>query len=108
MADLHELKDQLVAANLSPSDIVVRGPRELRVSLPRERLTKLADFLRAEFQARPELIVAEAARLEGGGFTSRYIFQRDRARWLVAARVSIPKGDPKFPPLATRWYLASR
>jgi hypothetical protein len=50
MADLHELKDQLVAANLSPSGIEMRGPRELRVSLPLER-PKFADFLRAEFHA---------------------------------------------------------
>ena len=108
MADLHELRDQLVAANLSPSDIVVRSPRELRVSLPRERLTKLADFLRAEFQARPELIVAEDTRLECGGFTLRYIFELDRAAELVIASVSVPAEDPTFPSLATRWYLASR
>src|SRR3989304_4954305 len=108
MADLHELKDQLVAANLDPSDIEVRSPRELRVSLPRERLTKFADFLRAEFHARPELILAEDTRLEHGGVPLRYLFELDRRAGLVVASVSVPVGDPTFPSLATRWYLASR
>src|SRR3990172_10892969 len=108
MADLHELKDQLVVVNLNPSGIEVRSPRELRVSLPRERLTKFADFLRAEFHARPELILAEDTRLEHGVFTLRYIFELDRAPGLVVASVSVPVGDPTFPSLATRWYLASR
>jgi len=108
MVDLHELKDQLVAANLNPSGIEVRSPRELRVSLPRERLTKFADFLRAEVHARPELIVAEDTRLEDRGFTMRYIFELEGAAGFVIASVSVPAEDPKFPSLATRWYLASR
>ncbi len=108
MADLHELKQQLAAANLKPGGIEVRSLRELRVSLPRERLTKFADFLRAEFHARPELIVAEDTRLECGGFTLRYIFALDRAPEIVVASVNLPAQDPTFPSLATRWYLASR
>jgi hypothetical protein len=98
MVDLHELKNQLVAANLSPSGIEVRSPRELRVSLPRERLTKFADFLRAEFQARPEHIVAEDTRIELGGFTLRYIFELDRAAELVIASVNVPARIQHFRP----------
>src|SRR3990172_7214571 len=108
MVDLHELKDQLVATNLNPSGIEVRSPRELRVSLPLVRLTKFADFLRAEFHARPELIVAEDTLLERGSFTLRYIFALDRAAEIVVASVRVSAQDPTFPSLATRWYLASR
>ena len=102
MVDLYELKDQLVAANLNPGGIEVRSPRELRVSLPLERLTKFADFLRAEFHARPELVVAEDTRLERGGFTLRYIFALDNAAELVVASVNVPAQDPTFPSLTTR------
>ena len=74
MVDLNELKQRLVAANLNLSDIELRSPRELRVSVPRESLTGFADYLRAEVHARPEFIVAEDTRLEAGAFTLRYIF----------------------------------
>ena len=108
MADLTELNQLLVAANLNLSGIEVRRQRELRVSVPREKLTAFADYLRALIHARPELIVAEDTRLEGSGFTLRYIFEIDRAIEFVVASVSVPAEDPAFPSLATRWYLASR
>ena len=38
MADLNELKQRLVAANLTLSNIELRNPRELRVTVSRERL----------------------------------------------------------------------
>ena len=108
MADLHELKARLVAANLNLSGIEVRSPRELRVSVPRESLTGFADYLRVELHVRPELIVAEDTRLEDRGFILRYIFQMENAAGFVIASVSVPAEDPTFPSLATRWYLASR
>jgi Ni,Fe-hydrogenase III large subunit/Ni,Fe-hydrogenase III component G len=108
MADLNELKQRLVAANLNLDGIEVRSPRELRVSVPRERLIGFADYLRAEVHARPELIVAEDTRLESGGFTLRYIFEIDGAAEFIVTSISIPAEDPTFPSLATRWYLASR
>ena len=107
MADLNELKQRLVAANLNLSDIELRSPRELRVSVPRQRLIGFADYLRAEVHARPELIVAEDTRLEDRGFTMRYIFEMEDAAGFVIASVSVPAEDPTFPSLATRWYLAS-
>jgi Ni,Fe-hydrogenase III large subunit/Ni,Fe-hydrogenase III component G len=108
MADLTELKQRLVAANLNLGEIKTRTPRELRVCVPREVLTRFADYLRSEVRARPELIVAEDTRLEGGGFTLRYIFALDGAAEFIVASVSVPADDPTFPSLATRWYLASR
>jgi Ni,Fe-hydrogenase III large subunit/Ni,Fe-hydrogenase III component G len=108
MADLKELKQRLVAANLNLSGVEVRRERELRVSVPREKLTILADYLRGEFNAHPELIVAEDTRLESGGFSLRYLFELENATAVVVASVSVPAQDPVFRSLATRWYLASR
>jgi Ni,Fe-hydrogenase III component G len=108
MVDLSELRQRLVAANLNLSDIELRSPRELRVSVPRESLTGFADYLRAEVHARPELIVAEDTRLEAKAFILRYIFQVDGAAGFVVASITVSAEDPSFPSLATRWYLASR
>jgi len=108
MANLNELKQRLVAANLNLNDIELRSPRELRVNVPRESLIGFADYLRAEVHARPELIVAEDTRLEDRRFTMRYIFAMEGAAGFVIASVSVPAEDPAFPSLATRWYLASR
>jgi Ni,Fe-hydrogenase III large subunit/Ni,Fe-hydrogenase III component G len=108
MGPLRDLQNRLAAAHLDSSDIGVRHARELRVAVPREKLTSLADLLRDEYHARPELILAEDARLAGGGFTLRYIFALGTVAELVVASVAVPAADPTFPSLATRWYLASR
>jgi len=108
MADLNELKQLLMAASLDLSRIEVRGTRELRVTVPREKLLQFADFLRALHAIRPELIVAEDTRSECGSFTLRYIFALERSFECVVASLRIPPADPVFPSLATRWYLASR
>jgi Ni,Fe-hydrogenase III large subunit/Ni,Fe-hydrogenase III component G len=97
-----------MAADLNLSGIEMRNPRELRVAVPREKLEKFADYLRALNHARPELIVAEDTRFEGGGFTLRYIFALGRTDEIVVASVSVPAEEPVFPSLSTRWYLASR
>jgi Ni,Fe-hydrogenase III large subunit/Ni,Fe-hydrogenase III component G len=106
--DLNELTQRLVAANPTLSDVELRSPRELRVSVPRESLTAFADYLRAEVHARPELIVAEDSRLDTGAFTLRYIFDINAAAAFIIASVRVPAEGPTFPSLATRWYLASR
>ena len=106
--DLHELRQRLIVANLNLSGLEILNPREMRVSLPRDKLTGLADYLQDAVHARPELILAEDTRLEGGSFTLRYIFELERAAEFVVASVSVPVEDPTFPSLATRWYLASR
>lgn len=108
MSDLNELKQLLIQANLGLSEIEVHSPREMRVSVPRQKLTEFADYLRALNHARPELIVAEDTRSESGAFTLRFIFAFERAAELVIASVLVPAEDRIFPSLATRWYLASR
>src|SRR5512135_562735 len=108
MADMNELKQLLVAANLDLTGIETRGPRELRVVVPRQKLTDFSDYLRSQFHARPELIVAEDTRPEVGAFTLRYIFELEAGTGFVIATVNLPAEDRSFPSLATRWYLASR
>jgi len=108
MADLTELKQLLIAADLNLDGFEVRRSGELRVSVPRQKLIQFADYLRALNFARPELIVAEDTRSENGGFTLRYIFALERAAEWVIASVKVPADDRTFPSLATRWYLASR
>jgi len=106
--DLNELRKRLILANLNLSGIEILNPRELRVSVPREKLAGFADYLQGTVHARPELIFAEDTRLEVGCFTLRYIFELECAAEVVVASVSVPAEDPTFPSLATRWYLASR
>jgi hydrogenase maturation factor len=66
MADLAELKQLLLAANLDLDGFEVRSSGELRVSVPRQKLTQFADYLRALNFARPELIVGDCARDASG------------------------------------------
>jgi Ni,Fe-hydrogenase III large subunit/Ni,Fe-hydrogenase III component G len=108
MADLNELRQLLVASNSDLHEVELRNSRELRLSVPRNKLLHFADYLRALNQARPELIVAEDTRSETGGFILRYIFALGHADEFVVASVNVPAEDPTFPSLATRWYLASR
>jgi Ni,Fe-hydrogenase III large subunit/Ni,Fe-hydrogenase III component G len=107
MAQWNPLEQRLAAANLDLSVIEARGRRELRVTVPRQKLLDFADYLRHHFRARPELLLAEDTRSEHGAFTLRYIFAMERAPELVVASVRVPSDDRTFPSLATRWYLAS-
>ena len=106
--DLNELNKRLMLANMSLSSIEILNPRELRVSVPREKLPGFADYLQGAVHGRPELIVAEDTRSESGGFTVHYVFELACTDAFVVASVSVPAEDPAFPSLATRWYLASR
>lgn len=108
MIDLNIVSRQLHAAPLGLTDIVPRPPREVRVTVERERIPQLADYLRDRFGGRPELILAEDTRAEGSGFTLRYIFELEGADVFVVASVFVPEDDGTFPSLATRSYLASR
>ncbi len=107
MTHLQSLAERLAAGDFELSRLEARGPRELRVTLPRGQLLRFADALRAGGGARPELIVAEDARAAEGGFILRYIFALEHAE-VVVASIAVPARDPTFPSLATRWYLAGR
>ena len=108
MIDLNIVSRQLHATALDLTDIVVSPPREVRVSVSREQVPALADYLRDRFGGRPELILAEDTCAERGGFTLRYIFELDGADVFVVASAIVPEDDRTFPSLATRSYLASR
>lgn len=107
MTNINSIANQLNAANLGLK-IEKQTARELRVTIAREKIPALADFLREQFNARPELILAEDTRATSGDYTLRYIFELDKIDAFVVASASIPTVDPTFPSLATRWYLASR
>ncbi|MBE7552509.1 MAG: NADH-quinone oxidoreductase subunit C [Anaerolineales bacterium] len=108
MVDLETIARQLSAANLHLTDLELRRPNEIRLTVPRHQLPALAGYLRDQFRARPELIVAEDTRAGSGHFTLRYIFEFEAADVFVIASAAIPADEPTFPSLATRWYLASR
>ena len=108
MVDLNVVSRQLHATALGLTDIMVRTPREVRVTVQRESIPALADYLRDRFGGRPELILAEDTRAERGGFTLRYIFEVETADVFVVASALVPEDDRAFPSLATRSYLASR
>ena len=108
MIDVNLIYRQLHATALGLTDIVLRPPREVRVSVDRESIPALADYLRDRFGGRPELILAEDNRAERGGFTLRYIFEVENADVFVVVSALVPENDRAFPSLATRSYLASR
>ena len=78
-----------------------------RVTVSSASLVRFADDLKRQFDARPELLVAEDTRAEGVGFTLRYVFQLPGRDMFVIASVPLDAGERSFPSLATRWYLAS-
>src|SRR6266567_6355147 len=108
MIDLNIVSRQLHATALGLTDIVLRPPREVRITVKREMIRALADYLRDRFGGRPELILAEDTRAQRGEFTLRYIFELEGADVFVVASSFVPEDDRVFPSLATRWYLASR
>lgn len=106
--DLDALARQLTLTNLNLTAVQVEPPRQVRVTVPRENIPALADVLRDQWQARPELILAEDTRAVTGNFTLRYIFELEGQDAFVLATAFVPAADATFPSLATRWYLASR
>ena len=108
MIDLNIVSRQLHATALGLTDIVLRPPREVRITVARETIPALADYLRDRFAGRPELILAEDSRVEQSGFTLRYIFELESTDVFVVASAFVPEDDRAFPSLATRSYLASR
>jgi Ni,Fe-hydrogenase III large subunit/Ni,Fe-hydrogenase III component G len=79
----------------------------IRVNITPGDLLRFADYLRNEFGARPELIVAEDTVAVGGGFTLRYFFELPGRDSVIILTMLLSKGEDSFPSLATRWYLAS-
>lgn len=108
MAGLNIVLRQLRAADLNLVDVQAHLPREIWVTVNRQHIPALADFLHDRFNARPELILAEDTRQERGSFSLRYIFEVEGSDVFVVVTTEVPAGDRTFPSLATRSYLASR
>ncbi|MDE2484852.1 MAG: NADH-quinone oxidoreductase subunit C [candidate division NC10 bacterium] len=108
MPDLNGVARQLRATTLKLTDLQMRPPREVRVSVERDEIPAFAEHVRDRFGAKPELIVAEDTRAARGTFTLRYLFELEGVDLFIVASVAVPEDDRRFPSLATRWYLASR
>ena len=80
---------------------------ELRVTIAPGALIAFADFVKQRFDARPELIVAEDARKDSGGFMLRYIFELPGRDLFVIVSTPLENGQNSFNSIGTRWYLAS-
>lgn len=106
--DLNLLARQVGAAHQYVTDVEVKMPREVRVSIPRARITSFADYMLNRFQARPELVLAEDTRAANGSFILRYVYELERQDAFVVAAALVPADDPTFPSMATRSYLVSR
>jgi Ni,Fe-hydrogenase III large subunit/Ni,Fe-hydrogenase III component G len=78
-----------------------------RVTVDPLSLLDFADNLRKQFDARPELIVAEDTRERSGGFTIRYIFEAPGQDTFFVVSMPLETGVVSFPSLGPRWYLAS-
>ena len=79
----------------------------IRVNIAPGDLLRLSDYLKNEFDARPELIVAEDTCAVSGGFTLRYFFELPGRDSVIIASMLLGAGQDSFPSLATRWFLAS-
>jgi Ni,Fe-hydrogenase III large subunit/Ni,Fe-hydrogenase III component G len=108
MTDLTSIARRLQQADLGLSAVEPRGTREVRLTVPPERIPALADYLRAHFGARPELILAEDSGAHHREFMLRYLFELDKVDVFVVASAHVPAEDRTFPSMATRWHLASR
>jgi Ni,Fe-hydrogenase III large subunit/Ni,Fe-hydrogenase III component G len=108
MTDLNAIARRLAEAKLNLTDIETRSPREVRISVERDSIPTVANYVWGQWRGRPELIVAEDARPRRDGFMLRYLYELDGVDAFIVASAVIPSTDRTFPSLATRWYLASR
>ena len=88
MADLNAIAHRLEGTDLGLTGVETRAPREVRLTVQREKIPALADYLRDYLGARPELIAAEEAR--EGGFLLRYVFEIEDADIFVVASSPVP------------------
>lgn len=108
MRTAHAIAFHLETQGLGITEIEIRTPHEVWLSLGRESVPALSDYLRETCGGRPELMVAEDTRARDGSFTLRYLFELDGQDLFVIASTMVPADEPVFPSLATRSYLASR
>jgi len=90
------------------ADIRVRRGNELHFQIARGDALRLAEILRADFQAELALMVANDRRADNGVFEIHYLFVNDRENWFAHATKALTPDDPTIDSMATFYYPASR
>jgi Ni,Fe-hydrogenase III large subunit/Ni,Fe-hydrogenase III component G len=99
------LENQL---NGRATNLHIRRGNELHIRIARDDAPRLAETLRADFEAELILMVANDRRADKGCFEIQHLFANDRANWFVHATHELPPDDPTIASLATFYYPASR
>ncbi len=86
---------------------VGRG-NELHLQILHGNVSRLAKFLRNDFQTELMLMVANDRRSDKGVFEVHYIFANDRENWFVHATKELPPEHATIISMATFYYPASR
>lgn len=86
---------------------IVRG-NELHLQILHGNASRLAKFLRNDFQAELILMVANDRRSDKGAFEVNYLFANDRENWFVHATKELPPDHATIISMATFYYPASR
>jgi Ni,Fe-hydrogenase III large subunit/Ni,Fe-hydrogenase III component G len=102
---LATLRSQL---NGRATNMHIRRGNELYIQIARGDVPRLAELLRADFDAELMLMVANDRRADRGCFEIHSLFANDRQNWFIHATADIPPGDPTIASLATFSYPASR
>jgi Ni,Fe-hydrogenase III large subunit/Ni,Fe-hydrogenase III component G len=109
MTDFSRLQSAL-AENFTgrTTHIAIRRENELYFQIARGDAPRLAEILRADFNAELTLMVANDRRADQGVFEVHYLFVNDRENWFAHATEVLPPDDPTIASLATFYYPASR
>ncbi len=90
------------------TNIRVRRGNELHFQIARGDAPRLAEILRADFNAQLILMVANDRRADKDVFEIHYLFANHRENWFVHASKDLPVDDPTIASMATFYYPASR
>lgn len=90
------------------SDIQVQRDNELHFQIGRSDAPRLAEILRADFNAELSLMVANDRRADKGVFEVHSLFVNDRENWFAHTTADLPADAPTLDSLATFYYPASR
>ncbi len=109
MTDFNRLRSAL-KANFRErvSSMRLLRDNELHFHISRGDAFKLAQLLRADFDAELQLMVANDRRADKGVFEIHYLFVNDRENWFAHATKHLSNDDPTINSLATFCYPASR
>ena len=109
MTDFSRLQSAL-AENFQgrATNLRIRRGNELHFQIARGAAPRLAEILRADFNAELTLIAANDRQADKGVFEIHYLFVNDRENWFAHATKDLSPDDPTIASMATFYYPASR